>query len=29
MDDYVSKPVSLASLRIVIERWLPQREALA
>ena len=23
MDDYVSKPVSLASLRVVIERWLP------
>ena len=23
MDDYVSKPVSLANLRIVIERWLP------
>jgi signal transduction histidine kinase/DNA-binding response OmpR family regulator len=29
MDDYVSKPVSLASLRIVIDRWLPQKEALA
>jgi len=29
MDDYVSKPVSLANLRTVIERWLPQREALA
>ena len=29
MDDYVSKPVSLANLRIVIDRWLPQREALA
>ncbi len=28
MDDYVSKPVSLANLRIVIERWLPPREAL-
>jgi signal transduction histidine kinase/DNA-binding response OmpR family regulator len=26
MDDYVSKPVSLANLRIVIDRWLPQRE---
>ena len=25
-DDYVSKPVSLANLRIVIDRWLPQRE---
>jgi signal transduction histidine kinase/DNA-binding response OmpR family regulator len=23
MDDYVSKPVSLANLRLVIERWLP------
>ncbi len=23
MDDYVSKPVSLANLRIVIDRWLP------
>jgi signal transduction histidine kinase/CheY-like chemotaxis protein len=29
MDDYVSKPVSLANLRVVIERWLPIREALA
>jgi CheY-like chemotaxis protein len=29
MDDYVSKPVSLANLRIVLDRWLPQREALA
>jgi signal transduction histidine kinase/DNA-binding response OmpR family regulator len=29
MDDYVSKPVSLANLRLVIDRWLPQREALA
>jgi two-component system sensor histidine kinase/response regulator len=29
MDDYVSKPVSLAGLRIVIDRWLPQKEALA
>jgi CheY-like chemotaxis protein len=26
MDDYVSKPVSLASLRIVIQRWLPPSE---
>jgi two-component system, sensor histidine kinase and response regulator len=24
MDDYVSKPVSLANLRVVIDRWLPQ-----
>ena len=24
MDDYVSKPVSLANLRIVIDRWLPE-----
>jgi CheY-like chemotaxis protein len=29
MDDYVSKPVSLANLREVLERWLPHREALA
>jgi signal transduction histidine kinase/DNA-binding response OmpR family regulator len=29
MDDYVSKPVSLANLRVVIERWLPAKEALA
>ena len=29
MDDYVSKPVSLAKLRVVIDRWLPAREALA
>ena len=29
MDDYVSKPVSLANLRTVIDRWLPQRQALA
>jgi signal transduction histidine kinase/DNA-binding response OmpR family regulator len=29
MDDYVSKPVSLANLRIVLDRWLPQRELLA
>ena len=29
MDDYVSKPVSLANLRIVIDRWLPQQQALA
>jgi signal transduction histidine kinase/DNA-binding response OmpR family regulator len=29
MDDYVSKPVSLANLRIVLDRWLPQREVLA
>jgi CheY-like chemotaxis protein len=29
MDDYVSKPVSLANLRVVLDRWLPQREALA
>jgi CheY-like chemotaxis protein len=29
MDDYVSKPVSLASLRLVIDRWLPQKEVLA
>jgi CheY-like chemotaxis protein len=28
MDDYVSKPVSLAGLRLVIDRWLPQKEAL-
>jgi signal transduction histidine kinase/DNA-binding response OmpR family regulator len=26
MDDYVSKPVSLANLRIVLDRWLPARE---
>jgi CheY-like chemotaxis protein len=25
MDDYVSKPVSLANLRAVIEKWLPAR----
>jgi two-component system, sensor histidine kinase and response regulator len=29
MDDYVSKPVSLANLRVVIDRWLPVREASA
>jgi signal transduction histidine kinase/DNA-binding response OmpR family regulator len=29
MDDYVSKPVSLANLRVVLDRWLPQREVLA
>jgi signal transduction histidine kinase/DNA-binding response OmpR family regulator len=29
MDDYVSKPVSLANLRIVIDRWLPQPGVLA
>jgi CheY-like chemotaxis protein len=29
MDDYVSKPVSLANLRIVIDRWLPLKPALA
>jgi CheY-like chemotaxis protein len=29
MDDYVSKPVSLANLRIVLDRWLPVKEALA
>jgi CheY-like chemotaxis protein len=29
MDDYVSKPVSLANLRVVIDRWLPLREATA
>ena len=29
MDDYVSKPVSLASLRIVIDGWLRRKEALA
>ncbi len=29
MDDYVSKPVSLANLRIVLDRWLPPREAVA
>ena len=29
MDDYVSKPVSLANLRAVIERWLPAAEASA
>jgi signal transduction histidine kinase/DNA-binding response OmpR family regulator len=28
MDDYVSKPVSLANLRAVIVRWLPAAEAL-
>jgi CheY-like chemotaxis protein len=28
MDDYVSKPVSLANLRIVLDRWLPVKEAL-
>jgi signal transduction histidine kinase/DNA-binding response OmpR family regulator len=27
MDDYVSKPVSLANLRAVIEKWLPPKEA--
>jgi len=27
MDDYVSKPVSLANLRIVLDRWLPPRGA--
>jgi signal transduction histidine kinase/CheY-like chemotaxis protein len=26
MDDYVSKPVSLANLRLMIDRWLPQKE---
>jgi CheY-like chemotaxis protein len=26
MDDYVSKPVSLANLRLVLERWLPAKE---
>jgi two-component system sensor histidine kinase/response regulator len=25
MDDYVSKPVSLANLRAVIEKWLPAK----
>jgi signal transduction histidine kinase/DNA-binding response OmpR family regulator len=25
MDDYVSKPVSLANLRVVIDRWLPPK----
>jgi two-component system sensor histidine kinase/response regulator len=29
MDDYVSKPVSLANLRAVIERWLPAQEVSA
>jgi signal transduction histidine kinase/DNA-binding response OmpR family regulator len=29
MDDYVSKPVSLANLRTVIERWLPESKASA
>jgi signal transduction histidine kinase/CheY-like chemotaxis protein len=29
MDDYVSKPVSLANLRIVLDRWLPQPGVLA
>jgi two-component system, sensor histidine kinase and response regulator len=29
MDDYVSKPVSLANLRIVLDRWLPLHKALA
>ena len=29
MDDYVSKPVSLANLRTVIERWLPAAEVSA
>jgi CheY-like chemotaxis protein len=27
MDDYVSKPVSLANLRVVLDRWLPARGA--
>jgi signal transduction histidine kinase/DNA-binding response OmpR family regulator len=27
MDDYVSKPVSLANLRLVLDRWLPPRGA--
>jgi signal transduction histidine kinase/CheY-like chemotaxis protein len=29
MDDYVSKPVSLANLRLVIDRWLPQHDTAA
>jgi CheY-like chemotaxis protein len=28
MDDYVSKPVSLANLRVVIDRWLPLKKPL-